>query len=354
MARFVKDQIASRGRSPGSLVFVGKRKVDDAAIHVIDYSQSHIAQANPTTLAEVMKHTSEDSISWIDITGLHNTELIGEVGTAFNIHPLVLEDILNTGQRPKMEELDDYIFIIVKMMRIDKADQKMHSEHLGMVIGKKQVITFQERPGDVFDPVRERLKNPNGRIRRSPADYLAYALLDTIVDNYLILIEQLGEQIEDVESEILENPGKEILAKMNGYIRELNYLRKSIRPAKDAFLQLGRLDSDLLHETTTPFIRDLNDHITQAVETMDTYGEMLHDFLDIHSTNVGNRLNEIMKFLTIFSAIFIPLNLLAAIYGTNFEYMPELGFRYGYFIFLGVISFLGTIMFLVFKRKKWI
>jgi len=354
MARFVKDQVSSRGKSPGSLIFVGKRKVEDATIRVIDYLPDHLTESTPQSLAEVIGYNHTDSVSWIDITGLHNTEFIGKVGSAYDIHPLVLEDILNTGQRPKIEELDDYLFISVKMMRIDKADQRMHSEQLGIVIGKSYVITFQERPGDVFDPVRERLKNQNSRIRRSPSDYLAYALLDTIVDNYLILIEQLGEQIEDVESEILENPGKEILTRMNGYIRELNYLRKSIRPAKDAFLQMGRLEFNILHETTLPFIRDLNDHITQAVEAMDTYGEMLHDFLDIHSTNVGNRMNEIMKILTIFSAIFIPLNLLASIYGTNFTYMPELGFRYGYFIFLGVILFLGLIMILVFKRKKWL
>ncbi|PKL12558.1 MAG: magnesium and cobalt transport protein CorA [Spirochaetae bacterium HGW-Spirochaetae-8] len=354
MARFVKDQISSKGKSPGSLVFIGKRKVEDATIKVIDYTQDRLIETTPPSIAQVVGFNETESVSWIDITGLHNTELIGEIGKSYGIHPLILEDILNTGQRPKLEELDGYLFIIVKMMRIDKSDQMMHSEQLSMVIGNNYIFTFQERPGDTFDPVRERLKNPNTRIRRSPSDYLAYALLDTIVDNYLILIEQLGEQIEDVENEILENPGKEVLAKMNGHIRELNYLRKSIRPAKDAFLQLGRLEFNFIHEATSPFIRDLNDHITQAVEAMDTYGEMLHDFLEIHSTNVGNRLNEIMKFLTIFSAIFIPLNLLAAIYGTNFRYIPELGLRYGYFIFLGVILFIGVFMIFVFKRKKWL
>jgi magnesium transporter len=354
MARFIKNQKALQGKSPSDLLFIGKKKTDEVVLREICYAPKHIFERKLSDISEAFSDKDEDSITWLDVTGLHDTRIIGCIGERFGIHPLILEDILNTGQRPKIEEFDTYICIILKMMRFDDTDKKIHAEQLSLVFGKNYLITFQERPGDVFDPVRVRLRNQNGRIRRSGADYLAYALIDTIVDNYLILIERLGEQIEDVELRVLENPGKEVLVQLNNHNRELNYLRKSIRPAKDVISQFGRLDSELLHDNTFPFLRDLHDLIIQTVEGMDTYGEMLHDHLDIHATNVGNRLNEIIKFLTIFSAIFIPLTFLAGIYGTNFHYLPELSYRYSYFIFLAALVVIAVGMIFIFKRKKWL
>ncbi len=354
MARFIKSQKALQGKSPSDLLFIGKRKTDEVILREICYTQKHIVEKELTNISEAFSDKDEDSIAWLDVTGLHDTQIIGRIGERFGIHPLILEDILNTGQRPKIEEFDSYICIILKMMRHDETDDKIHAEQLSLVFGKNYLITFQERPGDVFNPVRARLHNQKGRIRRSGADYLAYALIDTIVDNYLLLIERLGEQIEDVESSVIENPGKEVLVQLNNNNRELSYLRKSIRPVKDVISQLGRLDSEFLHDNTAPFLRDLNDLIIQTVEGIDTYGEMLHDQLNIHATNVGNRLNEIMKFLTIFSVVFIPLTFLAGIYGTNFHYLPELSYRYSYFIFLGVLVAIAVGMILIFKRKKWL
>jgi len=215
-------------------------------------------------------------------------------------------------------------------------------------------LTFQERPGDVFNPIRERLRAGKGRIRRSGPDFLAYTLLDTIVDNYLLLIGRLGEQIESMEASVIDDPSPETLASINEYRKELHFLRASIRPVRDALRELGRLESDLITPATFIFLRDLNDLSTQAVETMDTYREMLKDQLDSHAASSGNRLNEIMKFLTVFSAIFIPLSLLAGIYGTNFVHFPELHFRYAYLIFWVVLIIIAAFMIFLFRRKKWL
>jgi len=208
---------------------------------------------------------------------------------------------------------------------------------LSMILGKTFLLTFQERPGDVFEPVREWIRKHKGRIRKVGIDYLAYALLDTIVDNYIFIIERLGEQIEDIEDENLGNPTQGVLTRINNYKREMNYLRKTVRPAREFMLQLSRLDSDLIHDETVPFLKDLLDLASQAVDVIDTYREMLSDHLNIYNTGVSNRLNEIMKVLTIFSAIFIPLTFIAGIYGTNFDNLPELHYRYSYFIMWGVI-----------------
>jgi magnesium transporter len=266
----------------------------------------------------------------------------------------VLEDIVNTGQRPRMEEYDNYLFFALKMMRYDPAAGKIRSEQLTMVLGKTFLLTFQEQPGDVFEPVRERIRKQKGRIRKVGIDYLAYALLDTVVDNYLFIIERLGEEIEDIENEILDNPTHDILFKINAYKREMNYLRKTIRPVREFILQLSRVDSDLIQSPTLPFFKDLLDLSNQAVDAIDSYREMLSDHLNIYDSRISNRLNEIMKVLTIFSAIFIPLTFIAGIYGTNFENVPELHFRYSYFIMWGVMVTVALFMLRFFRSKKWL
>ena len=354
MARYFKNRSAAQGKPPGELTFIGRQKMEKVKIHLIQYNEQLIEETDVVSLAEIKEKRIAGTIAWLDIIGLHDTETIATVGVNYSIHPLTLEDIINTGQRPKVEEFEDYISVMVKMLRLESADNKIHGEQLAFVMGTDYLITFQERPGDVFDPVRERLRLMKGRVRRSGTDYLMYALLDTIVDNYLVLIERLGEQIEAIEPIIIDNPGPGILSQINEYRRELHFLRSSIRPGRDAIRDFSRLESDLITSTTTIFLRDLNDLGTHAVEAMDTYREILKDQLDSYSASSGNRLNEVMKFLTVFSAIFIPLTLMAGIYGTNFSYLPELYYKYSYFIFLGVLAVLAIIMILIFKRKKWL
>ncbi len=342
------------GQAPGELIFIGKQKVQESTIRIIDYDQDNLSEEYLQDINEGLPFKDTSSVTWLNVYGLHDSELIRSVGAGFGLHPLVLEDISNTGQRPKMEEYDDYLFFVLKLMRYDEKEGKIHSEQLSMVLGKTFLITFHERPADVFEPVRDRIRKHKGRIRKVGIDYLAYALLDTIVDNYIFIIERLGEHIEDIEDEILESPTQDVLARINAYKREMNYLRKSIRPTKEFLLQLNRLDSDLVQEQTMPFLKDLLDLASQAVEVVDTYREMLSDHLNIYNTGISNRLNEIMKVLTIFSAIFIPLTFIAGIYGTNFEHLPELHYRYSYFVFWGVMLAVALIMVRFFKRRNWL
>ena len=354
MARFFKKREESKGLAPGSLVFIGNQKVENVRIRVIDYDKSNLNELQLDDIADSKAFKETNTVTWLNIDGLHDLEMMQELGNIFDLHPLLLEDILNTGQRPKLEEFDNCLFLSLKMIRYEKEKQVIVAEQLSMVIGNTYLITFQEQPGDVFEPVRDRIRKQKGRIRETGIDYLAYALMDTVVDNYISIIERLGEQIEDVEEEVLTDPNPLVMQKINTFKREMNYIRKSVRPLKEALLQLLKLDSELIKDNTIQFLKDLLDLITQATEAIDTYREMLSDQLNIYNSSISNRMNEIMKVLTIFAAIFIPLTFIAGIYGTNFEYLPELHFKYSYFIFWGFIIIVALTMLAFFKRKNWL
>lgn len=354
MSRFIKKRDASKGLAPGSLVFIGSKKVDNVRIRVIDYDNSKLNEDALQDVSEGKDYLETNTVSWINIDGVHDDKVIQKVGDLFELHPLLLEDIMNTGQRPKFEEFDNCLFIVSKMLRYDKEKKRVVSEQLSMVIGKNFLLTFQEQPGDVFEPVRDRIRKQKGRIRGTGIDYLAYALLDTVVDNYISIIERLGEKIEDIEDEVLIDPQQSSVEKITSYKSEMNYLRKTIRPLKDAIMQLLRVDSDFIKNDTLQFLKDLFDLITHATEIIDTYREMLSDQLNIYNSSMSNKMNEIMKVLTIFAAIFIPLTFIAGIYGTNFEYLPELHFKYSYFIFWGVMIVVAVTLLIFFKRKKWL
>ena len=354
MARNLKKKDASIGKIPGEPVFIGDKKVRDLTIHAIDYDSVNLNEQDSENIKDLYTFKHTDTATWININGLHDTDKIRSIAEGFGLHPLVVEDIVYTGQRPKMEEYDDYLFFVIKMMRYDKDSQKIINEQLSIILGSNFLLTFQEQPGDVFDPVRNRIRKKNGRIRNVGVDYLAYSLLDTVIDNYIYIVEKMGEQIEELEEEILDNLNQGILRKINDHKREMNYLRRTIQPAREFILHLSSLDSNLIQDSTRPFLKDLLDISIQAVETVDTYRDMLSDNLDVYNTLISNRLNEIMKVLTIFSAIFIPLTFIAGIYGTNFEYLPELGFKYSYFIFWGVLLAVALTMTAFFKRRKWL
>lgn len=354
MARFFKKREENKGLAPGSLVFIGNKKVENIRIRVIDYDQTELREDALRDIVEAAEFKRTKTVTWINVDGLHDISVIKEIGTAFDLHPLMLEDILNTGQRPKLEEFDNCLFLVLKMLRYDQEKRLVISEQLSLVLGDTFLLTFQERPGDVFEPVRERIRKRKGRIRISGIDYLAYALLDTVVDNYIYVIERLGEQIEDIEEQILARPEPVVMENINTFKREMNFLRKSIRPAREAIIQLSKLDSELINDQTIPFLKDLQDLVTQAVEAIDTYRDMLSDQLDLYNSAISNRMNDIMKVLTIFAAIFIPLTFIAGIYGTNFDYLPELHFKYSYFIFWGVMVVVAVSMLVFFRRKGWL
>jgi magnesium transporter len=354
MARFLKKNKASLHRPPGSVIFVGRRKVDQARVTVMDYDQGNLRELDLKKVAEGERFKKTETVTWINVDGVHDTELIMELGRSFELHPLILEDIVHTGQRPKMEEYDDCLFLVVKMLRYDQDLEEVVGEQLSMVLGRSFLLTFQEQPGDTFEPVRERIRRQKGRVRGAGIDYLAYALLDTVVDNYIFIIERLGEKVEDLEEEVLFAPSQAVLEKITRYKREMNYIRKSVRPFRELILQLNSLDSDLISDKTAPFLRDLQGLALQSVEIIDTYREMLFDQLNVYNTGVSIKLNEIMKVLTIFAAIFIPLTFIAGVYGTNFEYFPELHYKYSYFIFWAVLLLVAGVMVRFFRRRGWL
>lgn len=319
-----------------------------------EYDEQTLKEQTLDEIARVRDLGDPQHVTWINVDGLHDVEAIREAGDIFGLHPLLLEDVLNTGQRPKLEEFDDTLFMVVKMLRYDDASGMVLAEQLSMVVGPRFVLTFQEQPGDVFEPVRERLRNRKGRIRSAGSDYLAYALLDSVVDNYIYIIERIGEEIEEIESEVLESMDPDLIGEIGRLKREMSFLRKAVRPAREAILKLSKIDTDLIDDGTVAFLKDLLDISSQATEAIETYREMLSDALNMYNSAVSNRMNDIMKVLTIFAAIFIPLTFIAGIYGTNFEYLPELHYRYGYFVFWGVMIAVAGAMLYYFRKKGWL
>jgi len=288
------------------------------------------------------------------VDGIHQVEVLELLGECFGLHPLVLEDILNTDQRPKMEDFSEYIFVVLKTFSYNDQSDEVEPEQISLILGPSLVLSFQERAGDVFDPIRERIRNGKGRIRRMGADYLAYALLDSIVDHYFIVLEQVGEDVEFLEEELVTNPTPETLQTIHNLKREMIFLRKSVWPLREVIGALERGESSLIKESTGIYLRDVYDHTIQVIDTIETFRDMISGMLDIYLSSVSNRMNEVMKVLTIIATIFIPLTLVAGIYGMNFQYMPELGWRWGYPIVWLVMLVIGAVMLVYFRRKKWL
>jgi magnesium transporter len=294
------------------------------------------------------------TITWINIDGLHEIDVIEKIGQHFNIHPLVLEDILNTGQRPKTEEFEDLIFVVLKMLHYNKNSKKLGSEQFSLVLGSNFLLTFQEIQGDVFKTVRERIRKPKTRIRKSGCDYLAYALIDAIVDYYFVILEAIGDRIEDLEIQLLDNPTHYTLESIHEMKREMIYLRKQIWPIREIINSLVKSESSLIQEQLHVYFRDVYDHTIQIIDTIESYRDILAGMLDIYLSTLSNRMNEVMKVLTIIATIFIPITFVAGIYGMNFKFMPELEWRWGYFMVWAIIIVVAGIMLWFFKKKQWL
>jgi magnesium transporter len=341
------------GLAPGTLVHVGERKVDDIKISIMDYDEAHFREMNVDSIETCRQFMKTESSSWINISGIHDVDLIKELGTCFNLHSLVLEDVLNTEQRPKMDDFDDYLFLVLKMVYPDTEHQGIQYEQISLIVGPTYVISLQEVEKDVFDFVRERIRHGQGRIRRKGSDYLAYTLIDMVVDHYFKILEDLGEQIEILQDAVIEDPEPSSLAVIQNLKRENLFLRKSIWPVREIINSLTRGESALIHEDTVIFLRDVYDHTIQIIDTIETYRDMISGTLDIYLSNVSNRMNEVMKVLTIIATIFIPMTFIAGIYGMNFKYMPELEWTWSYPILWLVFIAMFLLMTVWFKRKKW-
>lgn len=342
------------GLPPGTLVYTGDKRIDEVRITIMDYDETSIQEKEIKTLQESLPFRDKSTVTWINIDGLHQVELIEEAGEYFKLHPLVLEDIVNTDQRPRIEDFEDYIFVVVKMLDYDERKGEITFEQFSLILKENLVISFQEKPGDVLAQLRERIRNGKGRIRKVGADYLAYALLDGIVDNYFVVLEKLGGQIEDVEEELLSRPSSETLQTIHILRREIAFFRKSVWPLRELVGHLGRVESPLIHESTDTYLRDAYDHVIQVIDTLETFRDMLSGMLEVYLSTISNRMNEVMKVLTIIATIFIPLGFIAGVYGMNFEFMPELRWYWGYPMVLGAMAGVAIGMLAYFFRKKWL
>jgi magnesium transporter len=354
MARFIKRGSKARGLPPGALVHVGDKKSEKVKISFMDYTIGKFSEKEVKKTEECFQFKRKPSVTWINVDGVHDVDVIEKIGECYDIHPLVLEDVLNTDQRPKMEDYDKYLFFVLKMLYMDDKNHQIQSEQVSLILGQNYVISFQETVGDVFDNVRERIRKGKGRIRKMGADYLTYSLIDAIIDNYFTILENIGEKVENIEQDVISNPKPEILQQIYNLKREMIYLRKSVWPLREVINGLMREESKIIKKSTHIYLRDLYDHTIQVIDTIETFRDMISGMLDIYMSSVSNKMNEVMKVLTIFAAIFIPLTFVAGIYGMNFQNMPELGWQYGYFAALVVMLLVGITLLGFFKHKKWL
>jgi magnesium transporter len=354
MPKLIKKRSKKAGLPPGTLVHIGEKKAEALKIMVMDYDEAHFEEKEIKAIDECFIFKDKPTVTWINIDGLHQVEILEKLGECYGLHPLVLEDILNTDQRPKMEDYGEYLYIVLKALEPSAKSNEIEMEQISLILGPNFVFSFQEREGDTFSTIRERLRTSKGRIRKMGSDYLAYSLLDSIVDNYFIILEKLGEKIEFLEEKLVTQPTPETLQIIHHLKREMIFLRKAVWPLREVINGLERGESSLIQETTRIYLRDVYDHTIQTIDTIETYRDMVSGMLDIYLSSVSNRLNSVMKVLTIIATIFMPLTFIAGIYGMNFKYMPELEWRWGYPLVWLVMIGIGVLMLLYFKKKRWL
>jgi magnesium transporter len=323
-------------------------------ISIIEYHEEHFRERGTRTLDESMPPGERSTVTWIDIVGIQDPALLEKLGQSYGLHDLVLEDILNTEHRPKMEDYGPYLYLVLKMLRFEEENRQICSDQVSIILGPNFVISLQENGQDAFEPVKDRIRNGKGRLRKMGADYLAYSLVDLIVDQYFLILERLGEEIELVEDELVSRPLPSTLQTLHQLKREMLLLRKSVWPLREAIASLERGESPLIRKNTIAYLRDLYDHTIQVIDTIETFRDMLSGMLDIYLSSISNRMNEVMKVLTVIATLFMPLTFVAGIYGMNFKYMPELEQKWGYPAVLLLMVAIAIFMLFYFKRKKWL
>ncbi|MDD2387106.1 MAG: magnesium/cobalt transporter CorA [Bacteroidales bacterium] len=342
------------GLPPGSLIFSGHERNHEVKIEQIKYSAENFSESIVHTVDDIDVSDASNNVYWINLNGVHDPNVIKKIGEKFNIHKLVLEDILNTHQRPKVDFYNEHVYAVIKMLIYDTNTKSVDSEQVSVVMGPNHLISFQEKIGDVFEPLRNRIRNSAGKIRTLGTDYLLYAILDIIVDNYFLLLENLGEEVEKYEANLIENADKEILHRIYYLKRENLLLRNAVWPVRELVSRFEKTDSNLIKKKNIIYFRDLYDHTIQVIDNVEIYRDLLSGLIELYYTGTGNRTNEVMKVLTIIATIFIPLTFIAGIYGMNFKYMPELEWHYAYFVVWGLMIVLFILMMWYFKRRKWL
>ena len=345
---------------PGSLVHVGLKRADSITVSVFEFNETDVLEREITDVNECVSYINTDNVSWINIDGVHDANMIESIGSVFGLHPLVLEDIMNTGQRPKFESFDSYLFFVLKMLYTDEKTKEIRSEQISIILLNNVVLCFQEKPGDIFDRIRNRIRSNTGRVRKMGADYLTYSLIDTIVDHYYVIMESIGGFIDELDDELIANPSPITLEKIHRLKADIIFLRKSIWPLRDLINNLLREESGLMKDSTTIYLRDVYDHTVQVMDTIETFRDIVSGMFEMYMSTVSNKMNEVMKVLTIFASIFIPLTFVAGLYGMNFNpavspfNMPELNWFYGYPFALIIMVCMVGLMLYYFKRKNWL
>ena len=353
MRLFVKKTSRKTGLSPGTLIHIGDQKVEKTNITLIDYDEAHLEERELPIIAEHLPLRDQSTVTWINVDGLHEVDVIAKLGGLFNLHPLTQEDILNTGQRPKSEAYDDYIFVVFKMLYYNSGNE-ICCEQVSLVLGSSFLISFQEATGDVFDTVRDRIRKSKGRIRKAGPDYLAYALIDAVVDHYFVILEKIAERLESIEEELVDGPGPQTLEKLHELKREMIYLRRQVWPTREILNTMVKEESPFITDATKIFFRDVYDHTIQVIDTLESFRDLASGMLDVYLSTISNRMNEIMKVLTIIATIFIPMTFIAGIYGMNFKYMPELQWHWAYPVLWLILICLFVGMLGWFRHKKWL
>lgn len=345
------------GTSPGTLTYVGQEIEHATKVKRIDYNATDFKIDDSSRLSACQLPPAEATyVRWIDVDGIHEPKVVAAIGQQYHLHPLLLEDVVNTEQKPKLDLYDDtVVFVTLKNLHHSSQRQEIDVEHVSLVLGKNYLISFQEeRTKDIFEPVIERIKASSGKTRRNGSDYLLYALMDVMVDHYILITERIGEKMDELEEEIVEERAtQQTLSTLYKLKRELAFIRRTINPLRDIVGTLLRGDSELIQRGTVPYLHDLSDHVNQVIETLDSYRELIAGLMDVYYSIVSNRMNSVMKTLTIFSAIFMPLTFIVGVYGMNFEHMPELHYRYSYYIVWGVMVLVTVGMIGYFRRRRW-
>ncbi len=355
MPRLTHKRSRKSGLPPGTPVHIGARKTGAPRVSLMHYDGEQLVEEEVTDVAASRAWLSRPGVTWINIEGVHQIDLLEQFGAVFGLHPLVLEDIANTGQRPKVEDYGGYLYIVLRMLSLPESTQGVVGEQVSLVLGPNFVISFQEGiAGDVFDPIRVRLRAAKGRVRHEGADYLVYSLIDAIVDGYFILLEKLGEEIEVLDERMLANSAREAARTINQLKREMIWLRKAVWPLREMISTLQRTESTLIRASTGVYLRDVYDHTIEVIDTVETYRDVLSGMLDNNLSLLTARLNEVMKVLTVISTIFIPLTFIVGIYGMNFRHMPELEWRWAYPLVMLGMAGIAVALYFYFRRKKWL
>lgn len=353
MARYSKGRKQLVGKTPGSVVFVGNKRMEHPMFRVISYNETSIKEYETGNINELLQLCDNNMNHWINVDGLHETEAITSIGKYLGLQPLELGDIVNTDTRPKINFDDNYIFMLLKQLSINNKSRSVEADHLAVVVGEKYIVTFQERVNTGFEHIRERLRKNDSKIRLYSPNYLAYRIMDSVVDDYLTCIEALGDRVDKNEDRILKGD-KNVVKSIYLCRSEIAFVRKNILPATEVSKRLKNSDHELIDNHVREYLSHLDDLLTHANETNDIYYNLTGELLNIHNTNIANRTNEAMMIMTIFASIFIPLTFIVGVYGTNFDVLPELHFKYGYFIMWGVMLIIAAVMIRFFKKRGWI